>query len=117
MKTFSAIWIATLALANLASGQELAILPSSIHLTGPESSQRVLVALKIGEEEYSQALTDVSFRSSDPKIVTVENGVVIPKANGTSMITAQSTDGKTASTKVTVREFAKETTWSFRNHV
>lgn len=117
MKSLCAIWIAALAFANVTTAEELAILPSGINLTGPESSQRVLVTLKLGEEEYSQALTDVSFHSADPKIAAIENGVVIPKSNGSTTITAKSTGGKTAIAKVTVREFAKETTWSFRNHV
>tara|TARA_R110002096_G_scaffold29509_5_gene88939 strand:- start:3764 stop:6241 length:2478 start_codon:yes stop_codon:yes gene_type:complete len=117
MKPHCAIWIAAFAFVKFATAQELAILPSTINLSGPESTQRLIIALQLGEGEYSQGLDGVALASDNPKVAQFENGAVIPKSNGTATIVATTTDGKTAKAVVTVRDFGQETEWSFRNHV
>src|SRR5204863_5426143 len=54
--------------------------------------------------------------SSDPAVVRIENGFVIPVTNGSATIRAKS--GKlTASAPVNVRGMEQPFEWSFRNHV
>lgn len=45
----------------------------------------------------------ISWSSSNPSVATISNGVVYAKARGTATITAKSSNGKTASAKVTVK--------------
>ncbi len=63
-----------------------------------------------------QATDGVTFQSSDPKVVAVEEGIARPVGNGQATITAKVGD-QTATAKVTVADFDGPLVWSFRNHV
>jgi hypothetical protein len=58
----------------------------------------------------------VTFTSSDPAIVKVEEAVAVPVANGKATITAAAGDRR-ATAEVSVAAMDKPFAWSFRNHV
>ena len=70
------------------------------------------ISLKIGNTETLQATINPSnatnkniiWNTSDSNIVTVSNGIITAKAKGTAIITATTSNGKTASCTITVSE-------------
>jgi len=99
-----------------ASEESLRLLPGDFTLTGPKARQSLIAENFRGEQATGQVTEGVTLESSDPAIVRIENSVAIPAADGTATITAKLGDRK-ASVNVTVADFAKDFTWSFRNHV
>ncbi len=69
-----------------------------------------------GPEVGRQVLAKIEWSSSDPKVVTVAEGVVTPLHDGQATITAKSGD-RTATAKVAVSGMGLPFAWSFRNHV
>lgn len=103
---------------NFASAADrLTLHPEKSTLTGSEASQRLL-ALTVNEDgDLAGEAAAVTFSTSDPKVATVKDGVIIPVGDGSATITAATPDGSQASATVTVRDFATKHAWSFRNHV
>ena len=56
----------------------------------------------------SNAYQNISWKSSEPSVVSVENGTVTALSEGTAVITASSSNGVSASCKVTVKESPKK---------
>lgn len=98
-----------------ARADSLVVIPSEVHLTGPESRQRLLAEWISDDRMVGQAAAPV-WSSSDGNVVTVDEGVLVPKSNGSATVTAR-VDGQTASVSVTVSDHEKPHGWSFRNHV
>ncbi len=99
-----------------AFAQQLAVLPGTVELTGPEARQQLIVEASFGDhqEDWTGAAT---WSSSDPKIATVdEHGMVRPAGDGEARITARAKDA-TATVTVRVKDAHAPFTWSFRNHV
>ena len=96
--------------------EALVLLPSEIALSSPESRQTLVVQRQVNGQFQEQAAEDVSFTSSDEKVVRVEGGVAIPVGNGAATITAKVGD-ESATAQVTVTNQEKPFQWSFRNHV
>jgi hypothetical protein len=105
-----------LAPSLIANAAEIQLLPESLSLNGPEATHRLIVQTKTDNSLGAQIQEGVTLQSADPKIVEIVEGVVIPKSNGKTTITA--TVGEmNSSIAVTVKEMDKPFTWSFRNHV
>jgi len=98
------------------AGDQLAILPSSIILSGPESRQNVIVERVRANLLTGQVTNKLELSSDDPSVVRVENGQLIPIKNGSATITAR-TGTESATARVTVSDMEKPFEWSFRNHV
>jgi hypothetical protein len=95
---------------------DLVVYPTAVPLTGPAASQQLVAVEAEGGRAVANRST-VKFTSSDPKVVVVSDaGVVTPTGNGTATVTA-TTNGKTATTKVTVTNFDQPPRVSFVNHV
>ncbi|HYG74937.1 MAG TPA: DUF1549 domain-containing protein [Planctomycetota bacterium] len=107
---------ALFACAAARSEDGVALLPQTIVLKGTEARQSLLVERVRGGQFTGQISEDIEFVSSDPAIVAVENGVALPKGNGSATITVKSKLG-TAQAKVTVSGLDQPFQWSFRNHV
>lgn len=104
-------------LGPMAFAQELKLLPEAISLTGTESRHRLLVQQEQGDRVSILAGTGVSWSSANPEIARVDvDGVVVPVADGTTTITAQSGEVKVSST-VTVTGTQQARQWNFRNDV
>lgn len=95
---------------------DLAILPDSITLVGREASQRLLVMDRLGDDFVGQA-KEVTFEVADPKVAKIEDGIVQPVADGATVVTATTTNGRKATINVTVEGVAEPVEWSFRNDV
>lgn len=98
------------------AGESLTILPAEISLTGPRARQRLLVQELADGRISGQVTQGITYESSDPKVVRVEEGVVVPTGNGTATIMAK-VGARSASVKVTVTRQESKTGWSFRNDV
>jgi hypothetical protein len=96
---------------------DLKILPSETTLTGPRTTQRLIVLA----EENSQFVRDLTglaqFTSSNPAVAIVDQGgLVRPVSDGETVITA-SQDMARAVAHVRVARNAEPFTFSYRNHV
>ncbi|HKW98806.1 MAG TPA: DUF1549 domain-containing protein [Bryobacteraceae bacterium] len=111
-----AITVAFLFLATSLYGADLAILPNSIDLNGPEARHHLLAeaAMSDHQEDWTRK---VEWRSSNPKVAIVDaNGEVRPIGDGEATVTA-SGQGRTATAAVRVKNSQVPYTWSFRNDV
>ncbi|MDF1811983.1 MAG: DUF1553 domain-containing protein [Verrucomicrobiales bacterium] len=98
-------------LAGSLQAADLAILPQTVTLDGPEARHRIsAVVMKDGI--FGGETKVEKFSSSDEKVVVVESGILIPKSNGSATV---SVGGATA--KIVVKNFDKPFAWSFSNHV
>lgn len=120
---FLKLLTASLAAAGLAcsDGQAssrgaIEIIPNKFTLTGPEARQRLLVESVRDGSYRGQITNDFVLQSSDPRIVKIENGVAVPVASGTAVLSAKIA-GQTASAQVTVVAMNQPFEWSFRNDV
>lgn len=99
---------------SMAADAGLKLLPSELNLVGKENRHRLLVERTAGIQFVGQA--EAQWESSDPKVASVENGIVIPQGNGSATITAKVGDQKVTAS-VSVSKFEQPHEWSFRNHV
>ena len=107
---------ATVAETSPASDEQLVILPGEIKLVGPEARQRLLVERRRAERFVGQVTKDLTLVSADPQVAAVENGVLVPRANGETTVSA-SAAGLQATVRVAVTRLDQPFVWSFRNHV
>jgi hypothetical protein len=108
------------------------ILPGNFTLFGPACRQRLVIEERRDDGRYIgmtqqdvNGVSSITFKSSDEKVVRIEDGVALPVANGTATITGHAllgVVGKMASVTtppitVKVTDMDKPFQWSFRNHV
>ena len=87
-------------------------------LRGPDARQQLLVTAKIGNGAIRDLTHSVSYDAAPPGIVRVDkNGLVTPVADGAADITVKSTDGLTASLRVTVEKFSAAVPINFPNQI
>jgi len=108
---------AVLTADQLLAEQKLALLPGSIRLESSESRQAVIAQWQSDGQYLGQAdSSSLKFKSSDETVAKVDNGKVVPLANGKTTVTA-TCDGQSATAEVTVTGQDQPFQWSFRNHV
>ncbi|MBX9788408.1 MAG: DUF1549 and DUF1553 domain-containing protein [Pirellulales bacterium] len=106
----------TVATEPSAEEVSLAILPAEAGLVGPEARQRLIVERRQNDRYVGQMTEGFSLVSADPQIAQVEGGILVPRDNGETTVTAS--DGvRQSSIRVTVRGLDQPFAWSFRNHV
>jgi hypothetical protein len=94
----------------------LVLLPAQqIVLDGPAARQRVLVEAR-RDGYFTGPSAGATIESSDENVVTIENGVAVPMANGQATLTAKHGD-QTATVSVEVRNFDQPFEPSFRSDV
>lgn len=100
---------------------DLVLLPQSIVLDSSEARQNLIVQWRAGEQLLDQQRQEISFSSSNEKVVRIEDGVAIPVGNGKATITVSFSPAAGSSqncrAEVRVKNFAEPHAWSFRNHV
>jgi len=117
MKRFSAILcVIWLSLSSLQARESLTILPEKITLNGAVTRQHLVVERVDDKQFIGEVREGVTFTSSRPDIVQIENGFAIPVANGTATIKA-TVGKKTLTTKIKVTGMDQTADWTFRNHV
>lgn len=96
--------------------ESLTLLPAKFTLDGPAAEQRLVLELADGKTLLGQVTNAITFTSSNPKVVRIEDGLAIAVGNGTATVTGKS--GR-SSTKAEVRvvNMEKPFEWSFRNHL
>jgi hypothetical protein len=99
-----------------AAERHLVILPQQVELRGPEARARLIVGWHEAQRYVGPAPAGTSLESSDPQVVRVDQGVLVPVGNGRASIVARTGD-HTAQCDVTVRDLEAPFTWSFRNQV
>src|SRR5688572_17906306 len=102
--------------ASASAEDSLLILPQQFTLNGQEARQRLVVERIENNQFIGQLAGDVKLVSSDPAIVAIEDGLAIPKANGSAILSVEH-GGRKAQAEVTVVDLEKPFQWSFRNHV
>lgn len=109
--------LAFVVLGGLASAAEtLVVLPNEIPLTGPQARQRLIVEMADGTLITGPVSEGIKFASDNEAVATIVNGQVVPKGDGQTTVTITAR-GMSATARVTVKEFGKAHSWSFRNHV
>lgn len=108
--------IILLAISLSANATEIQILPEALHLNGPEARHRLIVQHSKGDSLGAQITEGVTYQSAEPKVAEVVQGVLHPRGNGSTTITATVGDAK-SSIDATVSGMKEPFTWSFRNHV
>jgi hypothetical protein len=106
-----------LLLALPARGADLRLLPADITLTGPNSSQQLLLVDEDKGQARAERTNGAAFTSSNPKVAVVEDGRVRAVGNGEASITARAADGKLAIAKVRVVKAGAPDAPSFRNQI
>lgn len=120
-KFLSCLVSALISVGSIAFGTEqlaVKVVPSEIALSCRHAEQRLLV-LNMDKEAgifTGELREDYELISDSPDVASVEDGVVVAKGNGTTMIHAVVADRR-SSAKVTVTDVGKSLEWSFRNHV
>ncbi|MDB5350033.1 MAG: Ig-like protein [Planctomycetota bacterium] len=106
-----------LGVAFSARADDLSILPSSAVLDGPKVSQRFLVETASGGFFTGDQTANARFSIDDPRIATVSvDGTVSPVGDGATVLRAKFGD-RIATSTITVKNFASNEPWSFKNHV
>ena len=67
----------------------LTIVPAAVHLVGPKSAQHLLVTAFFADGSRRDVTDSVTFSTATPKVVTVTNGDIIPKADGNTAVAAR----------------------------
>ncbi len=102
--------------ALLYAADDLAILPGSVNLNGPEARQHLLAEASLPDHQEDRT-RKTQWHSSNPNVAIVDaNGEVRPVGDGDATITATA-GGHTATAAVHVSNSQAAHTWSFRNDV
>jgi hypothetical protein len=92
----------------------ITVVPEKIVLTGKRARQQVIVTGQYANNELRDLTLAAELASTSPQIVKVENGVILPVANGTAQVVAK-ISGKEAKTDVTVQGLEQPAPVSFKN--
>ena len=103
-------------LASTVAQPGLEIQPAAVTLTGPGAAQRILVLRTADKTVVGDVTEQAELFSSNPKVATVENGVVRAVGDGETNISA-SHDDMRAVIKVKVEKTREPAGVSFTNHV
>jgi hypothetical protein len=99
-----------------ARAESLTLLPAKFTLDGPAAEQRLVLELADGKTLLGQVTNGVTFTSSNPKVVRIEDGLAVAVGNGTATVTGKS-GRNSAKAEVRVVNMEKPFAWNFRNHL
>ena len=103
--------------SSLALLAKIAILPSSISITGPRYSQRLLVEGTFADGHQEELTSRARIAISDAKIATADkDDVVFPQGDGQATVTV-TVQGHRATAPLIVKDYSTASIWSFRNDV
>lgn len=98
------------------AAETIVALPGEIKLTGPESSQLLLIESSDQGQVTGPVRSPIVYTSANDRVAKVVDGRVVPVGNGMTTITVNA-QGQAALIPVRVEMFDGPHTWSFRNHV
>jgi hypothetical protein len=103
--------------SSLALLAKIAILPSSISITGPRYSQRLLVEGTFADGHQEELTSRAKMTISDAKIAVIDgDGVAFPRGDGQATVTA-TIQGHRATAPLIVKNYSTASIWGFRNDV
>ncbi len=103
--------------ASLAGLAKIAILPSSVTVTGPHYAERLLVEGTFLDGHQEDLTSRATMAVSNQAVGALDkNHVMMPLADGQATITA-TLAGHQATSPLKVTEYSTANTWSFRNDV
>jgi hypothetical protein len=111
-----AILAIALSSLRLSAANDVEVVPGTFTLTGPAARQPLFVESRRGEDFVGEVAAGIEWTSSDPKVVTVKNGVAVPAGDGQAKLTAK-VGLRTATAEVTVFGKNQSAEVSFRNQV
>jgi hypothetical protein len=97
------------------AAESITIIPQKFKLSGQAARQQLIVG-QVRDKQFVDQLTNAVFQTSNPEVIEIKDGVVLPVGNGTATVMAK-VGKKTAKTEVVVEGMDKPFEWSFRNHV
>ncbi|HEY6293580.1 MAG TPA: DUF1549 domain-containing protein [Terriglobia bacterium] len=96
---------------------KIEVLPSSISMTGPRFSQRLIVEGTFADGHHEDLTREARVVSSNAKVAIVNSDAfAVPQADGQTTLTA-SVRGHRASASLSVKDYSVASNWSFRNDV
>ncbi len=104
------------ALVTIGKPAGLTLEPATIQLVGKRARQQLIVTAKYASGELRDLTSVATVTSSNPKVVKVEKGKVIPVGDGTAELTA-TIGGQKAAAKITVKNFGGAHPFSFQNEM
>jgi hypothetical protein len=103
--------------SSLGTLAKIAILPSSVSITGSHSSQRLLVEGTFADGHQEDLTARTKIVVSDVKIAAADkDGVLFPQGDGQATVTA-TIQAHRATAPLIVNDYSAASTWSFRNDV
>ena len=109
--------VAAQRISSLTTLTSIEILPSSITITGPRYSQRLLVEGTFADGHQEELTSRATLLISDAKVAKMDSGdMVLPLGDGQATITA-TLQGHRATTSLIVKNYWTASAWSFRNDV
>jgi hypothetical protein len=104
-------------LTSLATLTKIAILPSSVSITGPHYNQRLIIEGTFLDGHHEDLTSRATLAISNPDIGSLnKDHVFLPGSDGRATITA-TLRGHRATAQLTVSDYSTAKTWSFRNDV
>ncbi len=116
LAVLSALIASSWCVPDLRADDAVVLLPGEVKLTGSQAYQTLLVEESSGGQLVGQLSEGVTFESSNPQVVAIDDGVARPMGNGQATITAKVGE-RSATAAVTVSDMERPFRWSFRNHV
>ena len=113
---FLSLCLGIFAAGSTLAAESLVVVPQKFTLTGQSAHQLLIVERLQDKQLVGQVTNDVSFVSSNPKVLKIENGVALPVGNGTATVSAK-VGKRTAKAEVTVEKMEQPFEWNFRNQV
>jgi len=95
---------------------EIRVLPAEIHLQGTDARHRV-TAEWYDDEIATGVAEGLTLKTSDSSVAVIEDGVLIPKGDGSTLLQVLVDGQQKATASIAVTDFQTPQPWSFRNHV
>ena len=92
------------------------LLPGDITISGPQASHQLIVQGRFAGDYERDLTAAATFEAADQKVISIDAGVIRPRANGRTKLTAK-VEGVTASIDITVENFKTPVVPSFLNDV
>ncbi len=107
----------TILSVQLPAADSFRLLPAALKLDGREATHRIMVERFDGDRAVGLVDDSMELKSDNTQIATVENGTVVPVADGETMIRAVLGQKEIATARVIVTNTGNRFRWTFRNHV
>ncbi|MCP4170613.1 MAG: DUF1553 domain-containing protein [Fuerstiella sp.] len=113
----SCLVLLTFVSVKIPAADSFRLLPAELNLDGREATHRIMVERFDGDRAIGVASGSIVLKSDNPQIVSVNQGAVVPVADGATTIRALRGQEEIAAAAVAVTNSGSRFRWTFRNHV